>query len=62
MKKYTLIASIMVVVALLAGVFVYFNQSKKKPKSGEVPTAEVPNLNPVSKTNPFTNIKTNPFE
>lgn len=61
MKKYMLIA-VAVVVILLAGAFVYFSRNKKEPESAPAAPVEIPDLNPVNKTNPFTNIKTNPFE
>ena len=57
---------------ILLGVGFWYLQSKKD--SVEIPTKEVipsintnplenkPNINPVDQTNPFKNIKTNPFE
>jgi len=77
MKKSYLIAIVSVVVLLiLLGASYWYWQSKKSgvevinetanqeilPSVSTNPLDNKPNINPVDQTNPFKNIKTNPFE
>jgi hypothetical protein len=77
MKKTYLIATISVIILLiLIGTGYWYMQSGKSEiqVETETPQAEVvpsvstnplddkPNVNPIDQTNPFTNVKTNPFE
>jgi len=77
MKKSYLIAIVLVVVLLiLLGASYWYLQSKKsgveviiEPANEEVlpsvstnPLDNKPNINPADQTNPFKNIKINPFE
>lgn len=38
------------------------NAITESATQGTLPSLETPDTNPVSKTNPFSNVKTNPFE
>lgn len=57
----------LIVLALAAAVF-YFRSSPPSPAADtggfgtDNPLEKAPDLNPTAKTNPFVNIKTNPFE
>ncbi len=77
MKKAYLIAAVSVIVLLiLSGASYWYMRSGKSdvkvatetPKEEVVPSVSTnpldnkPNINPVDQTNPFKNIKTNPFE
>lgn len=77
MKKSYLIAIVLAVVSLiLLGAGYWYLQSKKsgteviikKDNEGVLPSVSTnpldskPNINPIDQTNPFKNIKTNPFE
>ena len=77
MKKSYLIAIVLVVVLLiLLGASYWYLQSKKSgveviietaneevlPSVSTNPLDNKPNINPADQTNPFKNIKTNPFE
>ncbi len=71
--KILLIASVVVAVIIIAvGVYVFFgaNRGANRENSGGEPASygtdnplqNKPDLNPVNKTNPFKELKTNPFE
>lgn len=66
METRTIIIDIIVAVILVALAGAYYQYFYKSPRVrmvDEISTAaNVTDLNPVEKTNPFTNIKTNPFE
>lgn len=77
MKKSYLIvaASVIVLLILLGAIYWYARSGKSEVKTGtETPKEEVlpsvstnpldnkPNINPADQSNPFKNIKTNPFE
>lgn len=61
------LATGLVVLALVAVVF-YFRSSPPSPAAGtsaygtDNPFEKAPDLNPTAKTNPFVDVKTNPFE
>ncbi len=68
-KSKTVIAS--AVILIVVAVFAYFlmQDTKSDKKSGydyyvpsENALEKAPDINPVNKTNPFKDIKTNPFE
>ena len=73
-KKYAIVS--VVVILILAGVVYWYSQPKKSgvevntgtsteaviPSTSNNPLDNKPNLNPVDQTNPFKNLKTNPFE
>lgn len=69
-KKLVLIVS-GVVIVILAGVAFFLTRSSQTPADSvpqttsygtDSPLDKKPDLNPADKTNPFTDIKTNPFE
>lgn len=77
MKKSYLIVAASVIVLLIIGAGYWYIRSGKTevkvitetPKKEEIapsvstnPLDNKPNINPVDQTNPFKNIKTNPFE
>ncbi len=59
-----IILSVFVVIIIVFGVYYYFSlkTEKKIIYQESAPTLTTPDINPVDKTNPFKNIKTNPFE
>mgnify|MGYP007082065169 CR=1 FL=1 len=73
-KKYIIIISTLVILGLAVGGYCWYWQSKKagqpSESSSEVITPSVstnplenkPNVNPIDQTNPFKNVKTNPFK
>ncbi len=68
MKK-TYLATILTIVFLILLGASYWQYKQTKPKEKEIvpsvsinPLDNKPNINPVDQTNPFTNVKTNPFE
>lgn len=68
MDKNTAIAAALVVIALAAAWYLYQRYGTGLPApSGQSyappsPLEAKPDLNPVSKTNPFSDVRTNPFE
>jgi hypothetical protein len=72
-KKYMILILLLII---LLGAFYWFWQSKKDkgevvsdttgdeiiPSTSTNPLDNKPNINPIDQTNPFKNIKTNPFE
>lgn len=63
-KKY-LIISVVLLVLILAGGSYYYSKTKTQKSTSSIvnPTVEsVQNANPYEKTNPFSNMKVNPFE
>ena len=64
MKKTPMIVGI-IIAFLVAAVFVYVRQQNKEEKSINYvpePGVAIPDVNPVNKTNPYSDLKTNPFE
>ncbi len=69
-KKTTLSLAAGVLLLILIGAALYFTKpdpvptpAVETPAYGTVnPLDKKPDLNPVDKTNPFTDVKTNPFE
>lgn len=66
MKKiYMIIALVLLVLGLAVGGY-YWKTKMQKSATGVVnpvnPTESVQGVNPYDKTNPFSNIKVNPFE
>lgn len=75
-KSYAMGAVAAIVLAMLLGVGYWYQQSGSTETSvtpestnGEVvpttstnPLDNKPNINPIDQTNPFNNVKTNPFE
>ncbi|MEK7614688.1 MAG: hypothetical protein AAB428_03425 [Patescibacteria group bacterium] len=68
-NKILLIVSVIAVIIIItAGVYVFFGANREnsggEPASygTDNPLQNKPDLNPVSKTNPFKELKTNPFE
>lgn len=64
-KKYIIIVLVLLVLILVGGG--YYWKTKMQKSATEVvspvnPTESVQNANPYDKTNPFSNIKVNPFE
>ncbi len=73
MKRSNLIvaASVIILFILLGAIYWYVRSGKvvtETPNEEVAPSVSTnpldnkPNINPVDQTNPFTNIKTNPFE
>jgi hypothetical protein len=70
MKKTYVMAIVLVVILLGAGCWYWQSKSGVKINTNEevAPTVSTnpldnkPNINPIDQTNPFTKIKTNPFE
>ena len=77
-NKFPIIIGAVAIILIAAGYFYYSKYYKKAeapvvPSGGTVenlinkvtppsPTEKLPDTNPVNKTNPFKNLKTNPFE
>jgi flagellar basal body-associated protein FliL len=66
-KSYLMIAILVLVLLILSGVGYWYWQSQKTetktvPSVSTNPLDNKPDINPVDQTNPFKNIKTNPFE
>lgn len=73
-KKKVITGSILAVVVLGAALWYYYYSKNQKasvldaatqgvlPSIGTNPLTNKPDINPTSKTNPFTSVKTNPFE
>ena len=75
-KKYIIIILVLLILVLVGGGYYWHWQSKKsgvevitETANGEVlpsvstnPLDNKPNVNPIDQTNPYKNIKTNPFE
>ncbi len=64
MNKIYMIIALVLLVLVLAGGGYYWktNMQKSKVTSVITPTESVQKTNPYDKTNPFSNIKVNPFE
>lgn len=56
------VIAIIIIAALGAFVYFYQSQQSNEGQSSSGAGISVPDVNPVNKTNPFTNVKTNPFE
>jgi len=75
-KKYIIIVLVLLILALVGGGYYWYSQSKKggvevvteTDNEGALPSVSTnpldnkPNVNPIDQTNPYKNIKTNPFE
>ena len=62
-KKYIIIVSVLLVLVLAGGGYYYWKTKMQKSATGAVnPTESTQGANPYDKTNPFSNIKVNPFE
>ena len=61
-KKYIIVALVLLVLVLVGGGY-YWKTKIQKSATGTVnPTESVQDANPYDKTNPFSDIKVNPFE
>jgi len=63
-KKYLIIVLVLLILVLVGGSYYYWKTKTQKSTSSIVnPAVEsVQNANPYNKTNPFSNMKVNPFE
>lgn len=65
-KKYITIILVLLILVLVGGGYYWKITNMKKSATDVVnpvnPTESVPGANPYDKTNPFSNIKVNPFE
>lgn len=75
-KSYLIVVAVVIILLILLGVGYWYWQSKKGdvevndevanqetlPPFSVNPLENKPNINPADQTNPFKNIKTNPFE
>ncbi|MDP2665579.1 MAG: hypothetical protein Q8P23_02980 [bacterium] len=73
-KNKTMAISVLVVVVFGAALWYYYYSKNQKasvldaamqgvlPSIGTNPLTNKPDINPTSKTNPFTSVKTNPFQ
>lgn len=66
-KKYITIILVLLILVLVGGSYYYWKITNMKKSATEVvnpvnPTESVQGANPYDKTNPFSNIKVNPFE
>ena len=75
-KKYIIIILVLLILVLVGGGYYWHWQSKKSgaevitetANEGSLPSVSTnpldnkPNVNPIDQTNPYKNIKTNPFE
>ncbi len=67
-KKYLFVVLVLLVLVLTGGGYYYWKTNMQpKVTTGVVspvvnPVENVPNANPYDKTNPFSNIKVNPFD
>lgn len=64
MKKEILIGIALVVLVLIGVTYLLWPEKKAEDIEIQVPSqaVSVPDVNPVNKTNPFSDVKTNPFE
>lgn len=62
-KRYIIIVLVLLILVLVGGGYYYWTTKMQKSATGVVnPTESVQDANPYNKTNPFSNIKVNPFE
>lgn len=62
-KKYITVVLVLLILVLAGGGYCYWKAKMQKPVVNVVsPTESTQSANPYEKTNPFSNVKINPFE
>ena len=61
-RKYVILVLVLLIFILAGGVYFWKNKTQKKVTGVVGPIESTQSANPYDKTNPFSNIKTNPFE
>jgi len=61
-KKYVIMVLVLLILVLAGGVYFWKTKTQKPAASVVSPTESTQSANPYEKTNPFSDIKINPFE